>query len=67
MTCPEREGDTRIRTAGPALWMSGCPGRPAQAANGSGKCLELRMHRDGDRWVADDNGWTMTDYPDYCG
>lgn len=39
----------------------------AQAANQSGKCLELRMHRDGDRWVADDNGWTMTDYPDYCG
>lgn len=39
----------------------------AQAANQYGKCLELRMHRDGDRWVADDNGWTMTDSPDYCG
>jgi hypothetical protein len=38
----------------------------AQSANHFGKCLELRMHRDGDRWVADDNGWTMTDYPDYC-
>lgn len=39
----------------------------AQTASRSGKCLELRMHRDGDQWVADDNGWTMTDYPGYCG
>lgn len=39
----------------------------AQSANQYGKCLELRMHREGDQWVADDNGWTMTDSPDYCG
>ncbi len=39
----------------------------AQSANQYGKCFEFRMHRDGNDWVADENGWTMTDSPDYCG
>jgi hypothetical protein len=39
----------------------------AKSADQHGKCLELRMHRDGARWVADDNGWTMTDHRNYCG
>ena len=38
----------------------------ARAASSTGKCFEMRLHRDGSGWTPDDNGWTMTDNADYC-
>lgn len=39
----------------------------ATAADTTGKCLELRFHRNGEEWELDDSGWTMTDNSGYCG